>query len=211
MNAHTQTPRDAKGRFIRQEPTSGCTLLEIVESSYEGGTLRCYAQALAGPRAHQPFWFGLPLEGPDAQMGQAAFAELRRAVGVLDPKDSSEIHFKPFSAVVAVVNGSTDVTAFEAVTLPIPPQYERMAKERIDLEGELAMLEIRWALLQPAIEDAVGSARGSGDYLLKDHPEAADYHVLTKMEAEVLDFHLRELGTMIDRISDINRGRATAN
>lgn len=84
----------------------------------------------------------------------------------------------------------------------------RFIRERFELEGALAILELRWALLQPAIEDALGCARGSGDAVLAGRPDARDYHVLCKMESEVLHFHLTELGEMIDKVSDINRGRA---
>lgn len=79
--------------------------------------------------------------------------------------------------------------------------------ERFELEGPLAMLELRWALLQPAIEDALGCANGSGDAVVEGRTDARDFHVLYKMEADVLHFHLTELGEIIDKISDINRGR----
>ncbi|WP_066726014.1 MULTISPECIES: hypothetical protein [Hyphomicrobiales] len=84
----------------------------------------------------------------------------------------------------------------------------RFVSERLELEGPLAMLELRWEALLPTIERSLGGAAGaggSGDHILAGRQDARDYHVLTKLEADVLELHLRELGELIDQISDINR------
>lgn len=79
--------------------------LEIVESSYEanhtgtGMVLRCFAQVVGGPDEGRLGYLFFDLENDDERVqerGQRAFAALRRAVDVLSPQDSAELHWKPF-------------------------------------------------------------------------------------------------------------------
>jgi hypothetical protein len=79
--------------------------LEIVESSCEatadgkGLQLRCLTQEVDGPNEGRQAYLNFVLEHADEQTqqaGQCAFAALRRAVGVLNPQDSSELHYKAF-------------------------------------------------------------------------------------------------------------------
>lgn len=79
--------------------------LEIVESDYvtnstgTGNILKCKAQVVGGDFDQRPFYINYDLENdnPDAQeIGQREFARLRRAVGVLAPENSAELHWKRF-------------------------------------------------------------------------------------------------------------------
>lgn len=79
--------------------------LEIVESRYEatmdgmGMQLRCLTQEVGGPNEGRRNYLDFVLEHADEQTkqhGQRAFAALRRAVNVLNPKDSGELHYKAF-------------------------------------------------------------------------------------------------------------------
>lgn len=81
------------------------TCLEIVESTYvvsedgKGMVLRCLARALEGADASRLAHLDFTLEHDDPRIqdrGQLAFSGLRRAVGVLAPEDSGELHWKPF-------------------------------------------------------------------------------------------------------------------
>lgn len=80
--------------------------LEIVESTYEatddgsGAMLRCLTQEVGGPHEGRLAYLNFVLEHADdqtQQAGQRAFAALRRAVGVLNPQDSEELHYKAFA------------------------------------------------------------------------------------------------------------------
>ncbi|MGX1786148.1 hypothetical protein ACWIGM_05385 [Bosea sp. NPDC055332] len=79
--------------------------LEIVESTYEptpcgrGMQLRCLAQEVAGSNGGRLAYLDFVLEHSDERIqerGQRAFAALRRAVGVLNPTESEELHWKAF-------------------------------------------------------------------------------------------------------------------
>lgn len=79
--------------------------LEIVESEYRpnqsstGMVLQCLAQEVGGPNEGQLGYLLFDLENDDEciqERGQRAFAALRRAVDVLAPTDSSELHWKAF-------------------------------------------------------------------------------------------------------------------
>lgn len=83
--------------------------LEIVESEYavahDGAALRCKAQVIEGERAGHAYWLTYDLENRDEakqQTGQREFAGLRRAVGVLNPEDSGELHWKAFDVQIGV-------------------------------------------------------------------------------------------------------------
>lgn len=94
------------------EPSSGYTPLpageyqmEIVESEYvatakgTGMVLKTKCQIVGGDFDQRPFYINYDLENdnPDAEkIGQREFARLRRAVGVLAPENSAELHWKPF-------------------------------------------------------------------------------------------------------------------
>lgn len=80
--------------------------LEIVESTYiateddKGLRLRCLTQEVGGPNAGRQAYLDFVLEHADEQTqqaGQRAFAALRRATGVLNPQDSEELHYRPFT------------------------------------------------------------------------------------------------------------------
>lgn len=85
--------------------------LEIVESEYVptcdglGMVLRCKAQVLGGPYEGRPYYLNYCLEHQNderMEMGQRAFAGLRRATGVLAPDWSTDLHFKPFRVKIGV-------------------------------------------------------------------------------------------------------------
>lgn len=94
------------------EPSSGYTplpvgeyQLEIVESDYvatqsgNGMILKCKAQVVGGDFDGRPFYINYNLENANEtaqDIGQRDFAGLRRAVGVLAPQDTEELHFKAF-------------------------------------------------------------------------------------------------------------------
>lgn len=79
--------------------------LEIVESSYEptacgkGMQLRCLTQEIGGPNEGRLAFLSFVLEHDNErtqECGQRAFAALRRAIDVLAPNDSEELHWKAF-------------------------------------------------------------------------------------------------------------------
>lgn len=79
--------------------------LEIVESTYEptpcgrGMQLRCLTQEVCGANEGSLAYLNFVLDHADErskEIGQRAFAALRRATGVLNPTDSAELHFKAF-------------------------------------------------------------------------------------------------------------------
>ncbi|KRE04712.1 hypothetical protein ASE61_07275 [Bosea sp. Root670] len=79
--------------------------LEIVESTYEptpcgnGMVLRCLTQVVGGADEGRLAYLDLTLEHSDERIqerGQRAFAALRRAIDVLSPEDSTELHYKAF-------------------------------------------------------------------------------------------------------------------
>ena len=85
--------------------------LEIVESDYaanakgNGMVLKLTAQILDGEYAERKLFINLNLEHENEKaqdIAQREFAALRRAVGVLNPQDSDELHFKAFVAKVGV-------------------------------------------------------------------------------------------------------------
>lgn len=94
------------------EPSTGFDLLpddtytlEIVESSYDanqdgdGMSLSLKAQVIGGDYDQRSYYIWMDLEHDDEkrqERGQRDFAALRRAVGVLNPQDTEELHFKPF-------------------------------------------------------------------------------------------------------------------
>lgn len=96
------------------EPSSGFTLLpddtytlEVVESDYsansdgDGMTLALKTQVMEGEHEGRTYFIWMDLEHNDdkrQERGQRDFAALRRAVGVLAPEDTDELHFKPFQA-----------------------------------------------------------------------------------------------------------------
>lgn len=79
--------------------------LEIVESAYEpneqgtGMVLKCKAQVVQEVWPSPLMYLDYRLEDADApvqQRGQCDFAALRRAVGVLNPDDTEQLHWRPF-------------------------------------------------------------------------------------------------------------------
>jgi len=100
------------------EPSSGYTPLpvgdyqmEIVESEYKatskgtGMLLACKAQVVGGEYEGRPFYINYNLENSNDQtqeIGQRNFAGLRRALGVLNPQDTLEMHFKQFGVKIGI-------------------------------------------------------------------------------------------------------------
>jgi hypothetical protein len=85
--------------------------LEIVESDYtanakgNGMVLKLTTQVVGGEYDGRKLFINLNLEHENEKaqdIAQREFAALRRAVGVLNPKDSEELHFKAFQAKVGV-------------------------------------------------------------------------------------------------------------
>lgn len=79
--------------------------LEIVESSYEPNTegtgmiLKCKAQVVQEVWPSPQMYINYRLEDADPRIqerGQRDFAALRRAVGVLNPQDTEELHWRAF-------------------------------------------------------------------------------------------------------------------
>jgi hypothetical protein len=97
---------------VDAEPSSGFTLLpddtytlEVVESDYganndgDGMVLSLKTQVSGGDHDGRTYFIWIDLENEDQKKqdrGQRDFAALRRAVGVLAPEDTEELHFKPF-------------------------------------------------------------------------------------------------------------------
>jgi hypothetical protein len=88
---------------------SGDYSLEIVESDYKanskgtGMALECKAQVVGGEFDGRPFHLRYDLENQNettVEIGQRDFKALLLATGVLEPKDSAELHFKPFGVMV---------------------------------------------------------------------------------------------------------------
>lgn len=85
--------------------------LEVVESDYtanakgNGMLLKTTMQVIGGEYADRKIFhnFNLEHENEKAQdIAQREFAALRRAVGVLNPQDSEELHFKAFKAKIGI-------------------------------------------------------------------------------------------------------------
>lgn len=83
--------------------------LEIVESSYDankdgdGMVLALKAQIMGGEFDQRPYFIWMDLENDDQDKqnrGQRDFAGLRRAIGILNPQDTEELHFKPFKVTI---------------------------------------------------------------------------------------------------------------
>lgn len=99
-------------------PSSGYTplpageyALEIVETDYDvntkgnGMVLKCKAQIVGGEYDQRPFYINYNLENDNPQtmdIGQRDFAGLRRAVGVLAPDDSEQLHFIQFRVKIGI-------------------------------------------------------------------------------------------------------------
>lgn len=90
---------------------AGDYTLEIVESDYtanakgNGMVLKLTTQVVDGEFANRKLFVNLNLEHENEKaqdIAQREFAALRRAVGVLNPNDSEELHFKAFVAKVGV-------------------------------------------------------------------------------------------------------------
>lgn len=116
------------------EPSSGYTPLpageyqmEIVESDYvtnskgAGNILKCKAQIVGGEHDLRPFYINYDLEHrarTKQDRGQREFAALRRATGVINPSDTSELHHKPFRARVDVIMVDGELRNSIAAILP---------------------------------------------------------------------------------------------
>lgn len=86
-------------------------VLEIVESSYDansagtGMNMKLKAQFVGGEYDRGNYYINLSLEHQDAETqarAQRDFAALRRSIGVLNPKDTEELHFKQFPVKIGV-------------------------------------------------------------------------------------------------------------
>jgi len=107
------TPAEASSLYIPLP--AGEYTLEIVESDYVstsnglGMVLKCKAQIVGGDYDQRPYYLNYNLENetPETgtitqEIGQREFAGLRRAVGVLAPDDTEQLHFKPFRVKIGV-------------------------------------------------------------------------------------------------------------
>lgn len=134
---------------------------------------------------------------------------------MLEPTDSSEVHFKPFVADVSFVDGDYKLSNFERVAPDAAEENEerreRGLRDRLNMEGPAFELEFLWALLEPYIEDQLGDRKGPYDFVLdgKELPVRAEsLRVIGAKEAEVMHFHLVRLGMQIDELTKANTGRA---
>ena len=136
------------------EPSSGYTPLpageyqmEIVESDYVatsnglGMVLKCKAQIVGGDYEGRPYYLNYNLENNTPgtgditqEIGQRDFAGLRRAVGVLNPDDTEELHFRTFSVRLGVQEKKIKVNGVKQGT----GEMENTVKEYIFDRGEAA-------------------------------------------------------------------------
>ena len=75
-----------------------------------GSFLALELQVVSGPFQNRKLWDNLNLDNPNAQTVQIARGTLSaicRAIGVLTPKDSIELHNKPLVAKVAIEKDAT--------------------------------------------------------------------------------------------------------
>jgi hypothetical protein len=102
---------DAKPSAGYTPMPAGDYTLEIVESDYtanskgNGMLLKLKAQVVGGEFDGRSYFINLSLEhenGQTQEIAQRDFAALRRAVGVLDPQDTEELHFKAFPVKLGV-------------------------------------------------------------------------------------------------------------
>lgn len=102
---------DAKPSAGYTPMPAGDYTLEIVESDYtannagNGMVLKLKTQVVGGEYDGRPFFINLSLEHekPNVQeIAQRDFAALRRAVGVLNPEDTEELHFKSFPVKIGI-------------------------------------------------------------------------------------------------------------
>lgn len=108
--------------------------VEIVSSTYSEGRLDMEAVVTEGPYVGQSLPLSLVLEGDGAEEGQALFAALRRAVGVLEPTDTSELHHRLFTARVDVIMNEGEL---ENTLAPVPNRTAASDRFLFDMEGKL--------------------------------------------------------------------------
>lgn len=89
--------------------------------------------------------------------------------------------------------------------VPPPPEsvpYERYSTcwQKLDSLRRIAWkMKMQWGLLGPFIEDQLGLSDGPLNGLLTGGGDGL--YVLSKADAELLDYHLIELGNLIDDLS----------
>lgn len=123
--------------------------IEIAFSSYECGRLNLTACVMEGPHKDTCVPYSLILEGSGSEDGQREFARLRRAVGVLAPEDTSELHWKRFRARVdiAMVDGelrnsiSAIVPEVEREPELAAPDWTPTERFMFELEGSLYRMD----------------------------------------------------------------------
>lgn len=135
--------------------------MEVAFSGYgavnfgSGTALKLCARVMEGPHKDTHFPYSLVLEGPGSESGQQDFAALRRATGVLDPADTSELLRKRFRARIDVVMVDGELcNTIEAVGPGgAVPDWTPEQRFMFDLEGELykmmALATTLEALLAP--------------------------------------------------------------
>lgn len=113
--------------------------MEIVDGTYEKGVLHLTASVTEGPHKDTHVPYGLVMEGPGSEAGQREFAALRRATGVLNPSDTSELHHKPFRARVDVIMVDGELrNSIAAIALEEgAPDWTLTDRFMFDLEGDL--------------------------------------------------------------------------
>ena len=128
------TDHDTEQRDFEGLP-DGIYVFETIESKLDdtkdgkGKILKMTLSALE-PEAFKGrrHWLNINIQNgnPQAQeIGQKELAALCRAVGVLEIKDSEELHFKAFTAKVAMGKPSKDLNADKTPKYPSRPEIKR--------------------------------------------------------------------------------------
>lgn len=141
----------------------------IVDGSYDGGVLHLTASVADGPYDGQSVPYGLDLEGEGSDEGQREFAALRRAVGVLNPSDTSELYHKPFRARVDVVMVEGELRNSVAAILPEIEREPEFAADvaawtptdqfMFDIEGDLYKMVALAETVETLLVQVAGTLR----------------------------------------------------
>jgi len=112
------------------EYTAMVTESEIkATSAGTGSYLKCKITVLEGQYKNRTVFCNFNLENPSAEavnIGKRQLADLCRAVDIIHPKDSVELHNKPFIAVLSVkpaegkYNASNDVKGYKPIKAVAP-------------------------------------------------------------------------------------------
>lgn len=116
--------------------------MEIVDGGYADFMVEFEAVVTEGPYEGHMLPYSLVLEGKGSDKGQSEFAALRRAVGVLNPTDTSELYGRPFRARVDVVMIDGELrnsirAVVPEVVVPEAPAWTPTERFMFGLEGKL--------------------------------------------------------------------------